>query len=47
MRNIRINFEHPSYLYPFRLNLAPQLSPLELERLNPNALVEEIGHLKQ
>ncbi len=34
MRNIKINFEHPSFLYPFRLSLTPLSTGADLERIN-------------
>ena len=47
IRSIKITFEHPNYLYPFRLQLAPRQTPQELERISPTITQSEMVKLKE
>jgi hypothetical protein len=46
MRNIKISFEHPSYIYPFKLNISSP-SVNEVDRLSCRAAEEALAAYRQ
>lgn len=44
MRNIKLTFEHPCYIYPFKLNL---FHSTELERISYSQTEEAVKRIRQ
>jgi len=46
MRNIKLSFEHPCYIYPFKVSLINLAHSNEIERINYKQTEEKIEKIK-
>ena len=44
MRNIKLTFEHPNYIYPFKISLFNSNDPERIHQVHTNEVLNNIRH---